>query len=104
MRRTSPVALTEAGDVLLRYARQVDFLEADTLRTVRVDSESGRPFQVSIAVNADSLATWFLDALAGLGERLDVVFDLHREDQEHSTGLLRAGTGIAAVTSTRDAV
>lgn len=104
VRRTSPVTLTEAGDVLLRYARQVDLLEADTLRTLRVDSESGRPFQVSIAVNADSLATWFLDGLAGLGERLGVVFDLHREDQEHTTSLLRAGTVIAAVTSTRDAV
>lgn len=104
VRRTSPVALTEAGDVLLRYARQVDLLEADTLRTLRVDSEPGRPFRVSLAVNADSLATWFLDALAGLGESLGVVFDLHREDQEHTTALLRAGTVIAAVTSTRDAV
>lgn len=104
VRRTSPVTLTEAGDVLLRYARQVDLLEADTLRTLRVDSEPGRPFQVSLAVNADSLATWFLDALAGLGESLGVVFDLHREDQERTTALLRAGTVIAAVTSTRDAV
>ena len=104
VRRTSPVALTEAGDVLLRYARQVDLLEADTLRTLRVDSEPGRPSRVSLAVNADSLATWFLDALAGLGESLGVVFDLHREDQEHTTALLRAGTVIAAVTSTRDVV
>ena len=104
VRRTSPVALTEAGGVLLRYARQVDLLEADTLRTLRVEPESGSPFQVSIAVNADSLATWFLDALVGLSERLGVVFDLHREDQEHTTSLLRAGTVIAAVTSIRDAV
>ncbi|MHC5797817.1 LysR family transcriptional regulator ArgP [Lacisediminihabitans sp. FW035] len=104
VQRTSPVALTEAGNVLLRYARQVDLLEADTLRTLRVDSEPGRPFRVSLAVNADSLATWFLDSLAGLGERLGVVFDLHREDQERTTALLRAGTVIAAVTSTREAV
>jgi LysR family transcriptional regulator (chromosome initiation inhibitor) len=104
VRRTSPVTLTEAGDVLLRYARQVDLLEADALRTLRVDSDSGRPFRVSLAVNADSLATWFLDALAGLGGRLGVVFDLHREDQERTTALLRDGTVIAAVTSTRDAV
>ncbi|MES2093772.1 MAG: LysR family transcriptional regulator ArgP [Actinomycetota bacterium] len=104
VRRTSPVTLTEDGDVLLRYARQVDLLEVETLRTLRVDSGSGGPFRVSLAVNADSLATWFLEALAGLGERLGVVFDLHREDQEHTATLLRAGTVIAAVTSTRDAV
>jgi len=104
VRRTSPVTLTEAGAVVLRYARQVELLEADTVRTLRVDSESGRPFQVSLAVNADSLATWFLSSLAGLGESLGVVFDLHREDQERTAALLRAGTVIAAVTSTRDAV
>ncbi len=104
VRRTSPVMLTEAGDVLLSYARQVVLLETDALRTLRVDSTSGRPFQISLAVNADSLATWFLDALAGLGETLGVVFDLHREDQERTTALLRAGKVIAAVTSTREVV
>lgn len=104
VQRTTPVRLTAAGDVLLRYARQVELLEADTLRALRVGAEPGRPFLVSLAVNADSLDTWFLDALTGMGEHLGVAFDLRREDQEHTTTLLRAGTVMAAVTSTREPV
>jgi len=104
VQRTTPVQLTGAGDTLLRYARQVELLEADTLRELRTNQHEGGAFIVSLAVNADSLATWFLEALTGLGDRLGVAFDLHREDQERTTKLLRAGTVMAAVTSTRDPV
>jgi len=104
VQRTTPIRLTDAGDVLLRYARQVQLLEADTVRELQHSRTEGDTFRVSLAVNADSLATWFLDALTGLGDRLGVAFDLHREDQELTTRLLRAGTVMAAVTSTRDAV
>lgn len=101
VRRTAPVTLTSAGHVLLRYARQVELLEADTLRELDDDAGGGGHPLIPLAVNADSLATWFLDSLAGLGEKLGATFDLHREDQEHTTSLLRAGTVVAAVTSTR---
>src|SRR3954464_10764580 len=50
-----------------------------------------------IAVNADSMATWVLPALAPLAG--EVCFDLHREDQQHTSALLRAGTVMAAVTA-----
>jgi LysR family transcriptional regulator (chromosome initiation inhibitor) len=104
VQRTTPIRLTDAGNVLLRYARQVELLEADTVRQLQRDHADGDAFLISLAVNADSLATWFLDALAGLGNELGVAFDLHREDQEHTTRLLRAGTVMAAVTSTREPV
>lgn len=104
VRRTTPVGLTDAGEVVLRYARQVELLEVETLRSLDALGESGGATRITLAVNADSLATWFLGALAGLGEDLGAVFDLRREDQEHTTSLLRAGTVMAAVTSTRAAV
>ena len=49
-----------------------------------------------VAVNADSMATWVLPALAPLAG--DFCFDLHREDQEHTSALLRAGTVMAPTT------
>jgi LysR family transcriptional regulator (chromosome initiation inhibitor) len=55
-----------------------------------------------IAVNADSMATWVLPALASLAG--DVCFDLYREDQEHTSALLRAGTVMAAVTADAEPV
>ncbi|WP_350271651.1 LysR family transcriptional regulator ArgP [Frondihabitans sucicola] len=104
VQRTTPVSLTEAGMVVLRYARQVELLEADTRRALDGPDDTSGASRIALAVNADSLATWFLEALAGLGDDLGVVFDLHREDQEHTTRLLRSGTVMAAVTSTREPV
>lgn len=104
VQRSSPVTLTEAGEVVLRYARQVELLEADTVRALQGPGPGDRAVTLSLGVNADSLATWFLGALAGLGEDLHVAFDLHREDQEHTLTLLRAGAVMAAVTSSPDPV
>lgn len=105
VRRTTPVTLTEAGTVALRYARQVELLETETAAALaRISGSPGSSGAtlIPLAVNADSLATWFLEALAGLDRHLS--FDLRREDQQLTTDLLRAGTVMAAVTSTRDAV
>jgi LysR family transcriptional regulator (chromosome initiation inhibitor) len=104
VQRTTPVALTDAGRVVLRYARQVELLEADTVRALQEGGSAGGSVPISLAVNADSLATWFLDALAPVADELDLTFDLHREDQEHTSSLLRSGAVLAAVTSSRDTV
>lgn len=55
-------------------------------------------------MNADSLATWFLPALTRVPPELKIYFELHREDQDHTTALLREGLVMAAVTSSPDAV
>ncbi|MFI6577438.1 LysR family transcriptional regulator ArgP [Nocardiopsis sp. NPDC050513] len=104
VRRTNPVTPTPAGDVVLRYARQVVLLDGDVLAELREGEGEGGRVSVPLAVNADSLSTWFLEALAELPEDLGAVFDVHREDQEHTTSLLRSGTVMAAVTSTPEAV
>jgi LysR family transcriptional regulator, chromosome initiation inhibitor len=96
--RTKPVGLTESGQVVVRFARRLAALEQDARAEL---SGAGEPVRVPIAVNADSLATWFLAALARVP---DVCFELHREDQDHTTTLLREGTVMAAVTSSATAV
>ncbi|WP_430592564.1 ArgP/LysG family DNA-binding transcriptional regulator [Humidisolicoccus flavus] len=55
-------------------------------------------------MNADSLSTWFLPALATVNERFRVQFRLHRDDQERTALLLEAGTVMAAVTADPSAV
>jgi LysR family transcriptional regulator (chromosome initiation inhibitor) len=57
---------------------------------------------VSLAVNADSLATWFVEALARTGPGL--VFDIRRADQTRTDELLRDGTVMAAVTASAQPV
>jgi LysR family transcriptional regulator (chromosome initiation inhibitor) len=104
VQRSNPVLPTEAGAVLLRLARQASVLDADARAELHAAGGEASAFPVALAVNADSLATWFLDAITPLASSGAVVFDIHREDQEHTTSLLRSGTVMAAVTSTADAV
>ncbi|RBY87587.1 LysR family transcriptional regulator ArgP [Blastococcus sp. TF02A-30] len=98
--RGRPATVTPAGEPVLRLARQVGLLVADTDR--RLDPDGAAAPVVPIAVNADSLATWALPALAPLAG--DVLLDLHSADQADTSALLRAGTVMGAVTSDAEPV
>ncbi len=97
--RSKPARLTESGSILMRMARQVDLLERETAAALHPGTQVMTT--ISLVVNADSLATWFLDAVAGVE---GVAFDITREDQAHSAALLRDGTVMAAVTSVSEPV
>ncbi|ANP52728.1 LysR family transcriptional regulator ArgP [Streptomyces griseochromogenes] len=100
LQRTKPVRPTESGAVLVRFARQLSRLERDARGELGL-SGAGEPTRVSVAVNADSLATWFLGALTRVP---GLCFELHREDEDHTAALLREGLVMAAVTSSPDPV
>ncbi|MGY1751923.1 LysR family transcriptional regulator ArgP [Blastococcus sp. SYSU D01042] len=100
--RSKPVQVTDSGRAVLRLARQVDLLAADLARELGGDVAPDGVPALPIAVNADSMATWVLPALAPLAG--EVCVDLHREDQEHTSALLRSGTVMAAVTAEADPV
>ncbi|MEU2061036.1 LysR family transcriptional regulator ArgP [Streptomyces sp. NPDC013455] len=100
LQRTKPVRPTESGAVLVRFARQLARLERDAWGELGL-SGGGEPTRVSVAVNADSLATWFLPALTRVA---GLCFELHREDEDHTAALLREGLVMAAVTSSPDPV
>lgn len=107
--RSKPARATEAGAAVVRLARQLALLEHDALAEFGLDADAGadhghgavpaRPVSIPLAVNADSLATWFLPALARVALAHPVVFDLHRDDQDFTAGLLESGTVMGAVTS-----
>jgi len=97
--REKPCVATTAGVPLIRLAAQTALLEAETLAEMRGGSPE-RP-RVAVAVNADSMATWFTGVFARLP---DVLFDVRIEDQDHSARLLREGVVMGAVTTERIAV
>ncbi|WP_432138106.1 MULTISPECIES: LysR family transcriptional regulator ArgP [unclassified Streptomyces] len=101
--RTKPVRPTESGEIVVRFARQLARLERDTRAELGM-SGAGEPTRVSVAVNADSLATWFLPALTRVAREPRLCFELHREDETRTAELLREGLVMAAVTSSPDAV
>ncbi len=97
--RTKPTRATDAGAAIVRLARQAALLEHDALAELGAAGEEDAVVSVPLAVNADSLATWFLPPLARLSARHPVVFELHRDDQDFTAGLLESGTVMGAVTS-----
>ena len=90
VRRAKPCVATPAGEALVRFAGQVALLEREALARARDGT------RISIVVNADSLHTWFLPALASLDGSL---FELHTDDEHYTADLLRSGTAMAAVTA-----
>lgn len=103
--RAKPVQATASGEALVRLARQLALLEHDAVDALGIGDDTGASrVAIPIAVNADSMASWILPALARAAERLPVVVDLHREDQDHTAALLGSGTVMAAVTSQAQAV
>jgi len=98
LQRSRPVRATEPGESVLRFARQLDALSRDTAAELGADAWPA----VRVAVNADSLATWVLPALAPLAGELRL--ELLREGEEHTADLLRDGSAMAAITTERTPV
>jgi LysR family transcriptional regulator (chromosome initiation inhibitor) len=103
LQRTSPVRPTTAGEAVLRFALQVRQLAWDARQELG-GGHSAPSAPIPLVVNADSLSTWFLPALASLPADLGVCFELRREDEQHSTRQLRTGAVMAAVTATPEPV
>lgn len=94
--REKPCSATPAGIPLLRLAAQTALLEAEALS--EMGSGEGTLPRIALAVNADSMSTWF----TGVFDALDgVLFDVRIEDQDHSARLLREGVVMGAVTTER---
>ena len=54
---------------------------------------------IRIAVNSDSLATWFPEVIQRAGTELNLNFDIIPDDQEYTAERLRSGEALAAVTA-----
>ena len=107
--RSKPLRPTESGVAVVRFARQLAWLEDSARAELGLAGAGasgsdgpgpGVPVQtLSIAVNSDSLSTWFPEVTARFSANAAVCFDLHREDQDYTDELLRAGLVMAAISS-----
>ncbi|WP_122076752.1 LysR family transcriptional regulator ArgP [Pseudophaeobacter sp. EL27] len=97
VKRGLPCTGTEAGLRLAKHAEDVAVLEGLVSSELSLDQDSQEtPPHLRIAVNADSLATWFIAAMAATP---GLLFDLVIDDQDHSADWLKRGEVSAAITS-----
>lgn len=112
--RATPARATDEGRRLLAHCDKVGLLETDLAAALRPEAGSDSPdpdaiealhvpwTTLPVAVNADSLATWFPDAVAPFLRTERALLDLSVDDQERTHLLLRDGH-VAAAVSTRAA-
>lgn len=95
--REVPCRPTDAGEALLRTGRQVEVLIRDATDTLGIGTAIR--LDLRVAVNADSLATWFPAVFAEAAQWTDTEIVIHVEDQDQSSQLLRRGDVVAAITA-----
>ncbi|KRW62689.1 LysR family transcriptional regulator [Pseudomonas sp. TTU2014-080ASC] len=95
--RSMPPEPTDIGRRLLNHVQQVRLLERDVQTQVPGLDEGTVAERLRIAINADSLATWWADAVGAFCRERQVLFDLLVEDQEVGLRRMRAGEVAACV-------
>jgi LysR family transcriptional regulator (chromosome initiation inhibitor) len=98
--RGTPCRPTGHGERLVQLGRQTRLLYDEARQALGTLSAVDLP----VAVNADSLATWFRGVLAEAAGWAATSVVLHVEDQAYSHELLRRGEALAAVTSEASAI
>ena len=89
--RATPPSPTEIGRRLLNHVQQVRLLERDLQSAVPALDDEGLPERLRIALNADSLATWWAPAVSDFCADQHLLLDLVVEDQTVGLKRMRAG-------------
>jgi LysR family transcriptional regulator (chromosome initiation inhibitor) len=100
--RGQPCTPTDAGARLCRHADTVALLENDLQRdmpSLRAGDAPALHTTIRIAINADSLATWFVHTMQLFCEAGTPLLDIALDDQDKTSEWLRRGQVLAAVTS-----
>jgi LysR family transcriptional regulator, chromosome initiation inhibitor len=98
--RGKTVRATASGQALLAHVKQLRLMEADLLGTRLGGAEPGAGWQsLSVAINADSVASWFLPGVARLLQRHRLLLDITIDDQDHTHDALKSGDVIGCVTT-----
>jgi len=95
VRRANPVGATEAGEILVQAARRMALVQSET--DARLGQRLAR-VPLSVAINSDSLATWFTQVLSDTAQRGDVALRIRIEDEARTLAMLRRGDVLGAVT------
>tara|TARA_Y100000814_G_C12308058_1_gene394102 strand:+ start:261 stop:1148 length:888 start_codon:yes stop_codon:yes gene_type:complete len=89
--RSAPPQPTAAGQRLLNHVQQVRLLERDLQADLPQMADAAGRTRLRVALNADSLATWWAAAVSAWCERERVLLDLQVEDQDVGLRRMRSG-------------
>jgi len=100
--RGQPCTATAIGSQLCAHVARVQLMEDEMvadLPDLATEIRPKGPVTMRVAVNADSLATWFIAAAASFAVKTGAYFDLVSDHESDTAERLRAGEVLAAVTA-----
>ena len=106
--RSRPLKATAAGRLLLKHTKMLRLLRADLERDLKEMAPSAlggarEEERISIAINADSIATWALPALTLLAQQ-GLAMEIIADDQDFTQEWLREGQVLGCVTTLSQAL
>ena len=107
--RGQPCEATSSGALLCRHTERVQLLESELggqIPSVRssTDAASNDWPTLRVAVNDDSVGTWFIDAVAGFCNERRMLLDIVIDDQDHTAQRIRDGSVQGAITTLAEPV
>ncbi len=96
--RSAPPVPTDAGIHIIKYFKQVKQLEEELFENL-VPSQKSTFKPLAVAINADALATWFLDAVIPFLKKERVTLDIRVDDQDETHAMLRDGEVFGCISS-----
>ncbi len=89
---------TRSGQVLLAHISRARLLEADLAERLASPTDDAKWLALNVAVNADSLASWFLPGVQATLEQHHLLLHSVVDDQEHTLQWLQNGDVLGCVT------
>jgi LysR family transcriptional regulator, chromosome initiation inhibitor len=102
VRRARPCTPTAIGAQLCAHVERVQLLEGEMIASLpALSSGAARegPATLRVAVNADSLSTWFIEAIVSFAGRNPALLDIVTDHEHETAERLRTGEVLAAVTA-----
>jgi|SRR5579862_1168859 len=98
--RSLPYRSTELGQQLIGHYKRLCLLENE------LEKQLGAPVKpsISIAVNRDSLETWFMDVIQKIAIFNQIILEVIAGDQEHTLDYLKKGQVSACVSTSEKAI
>ncbi len=96
--RSNPPVPTPAGRQFLKHFLQVKRLE-DDLGSILSSATDKKTESLSIGLNADSLETWFVDAIDPFLKDNPITLDIKVDDQEETHKMLKNGEVAGCISS-----
>lgn len=95
--RSRPIRLTSAGQQLVQYLRRSRLMEQEFLAELKI--ADAVPPRIAVAVNNDTLGTWFLPELSSFLNKENILLEIILDDQDHTYSLFEKGLVLAGVSS-----